>query len=348
MSTAQRDTTSLLNVAALRARLDTTLLSNEILLATAPDADLTLSFTRGIPGSTEQGTAALLSERDLTRQLLRDAGVAVPDFASFAFKSERHKALDWADRVGYPVIASPVWMVRTTPPALDAEALTAEIERLAQLTARRSPGPAHPRARYLLEKVAGTHRVELGIAYGEVLYRLIDGEHVDETRVHQGLEERAREAVTHIPGLSVGRVWLTVDHPADPPGGQLCQVLDVSPRATLDVLLRSDAAAAESAALRLMHREADAQGLRMAQRSPDSGAVLTVGGVAVPERAGEQVAEFCAHYLPGLNVNVTASSEFVVDSPGGDADEIDTLQRSLMYGLVDGVRPLYVAAEWKS
>ncbi|HIZ36678.1 MAG TPA: hypothetical protein H9815_12945 [Candidatus Ruania gallistercoris] len=346
MRTARRDSTALLNTAALRAQLNTTLLANEILLATSPEDDLTLSFARCIPGSTDQGTTALLSERDLTRELLRDAGVMVGDFASFAFKSDRGAALEWADQIGYPVAVSPAWMVHIRPPALNAEMLGSEIERIARMTATRSLGPSHPRGRYLVEKVTGGHRIELGIAHGEVLYRLVDGEVVDGTRVHPGLEERARQAVTHIPGLSVARVWLTAEDPAQPPDGQLCRTLDVSPRATFDDLLRLDPAAAERAALRLMHGEADAQGLSITGQSAHSGAVLTIGGVALPERAADQIAEFCTDRLPDLSVRSTPSAEILVESPG-DAGDIDTLQRTLMYGLLEGVRPLYVSAEWR-
>lgn len=345
MMTAPQDTTALLNVAALRAHFATTLLPNEILLATVPDADVTLSFSRGIPGSTEQGTAALLSERDLTREVLCQAGYTVPVFAPFLFRTDRQAALAWADQVGYPIVASPAWMVRPTSPAPDSVALTAEIDQLAQLTARRSPGPAHPRARYLLEKAAGAHRIELGIAHGEVLYRIIDEAPAGEGAVHPTLEEYARQAVAHIPGLRVGRVWLSVDQPDAARDGQVCEVSDVNPRATFNALLRADKAAAESAALRLLKLEADAQGLELTQRPLAPKAVLTVGGLALPEHAAQHVAEFCDEQLPGLTVTATPSG-IVVESSGA-AEEIDALQRSLMYGLLDGVRPLYVAVEWR-
>ena len=345
MRTAPRDSTALLNTAALRAQLNTTLLANEILLATSPDVDLTLSFARCVPGSTDQGTAALLSERDLTRELLRDAGVTVGDFASFAFKSDRGAALEWAGRIGYPVAASPAWMVHIRPPAPNAEMLRSEIERIAGMPTRLL-GPNHPRGRYLVERVTGDHRIELGIAHGEVLYRLLDGEVVAGTRVHPGLEERARQAITHIPGLSVARVWLTAEDPAQPPDGQQCRTLDVSPAPTFDELLRVDPASAERAALQLIHGEADAQGLSITGQSAQSRAVLTIGGVALPERGADQVAAFCTDHLPDLSVRTGPSSEILVESPG-HAGDIDTLQRTLMYGLLEGVRPLYVSAEWQ-
>lgn len=344
MSTPYRHSIALLNLAALQAQLSTTMLPGEILLASGTQAGPTVAFTRGIPASTTQGAAALLSERDLTRALLRDAGHDVADFGVFLLRSDRRPALSWAENAGYPVSASPVWTVKESPHVTDSDELVMQIEAVARLASRRSPGPTHPRARYLVQKIAGARRIELSIAHGEVIARLIDNEPATADDLHADLEELGRSAIHDVPGLSVGRVWFALDDPRHPSAGE-CKVLDVNPRITFTRLLQRDEAAAHHAATRLLQLEADAQGLHLQSRSTCPDAVLTIGGVALPERAAAQVAQFCRANFPALSVTADSSSEIQVSSTG-DAESLGTLQWSLIQGLVPGVRPLHVSIDW--
>lgn len=347
MRTAAQDATTLLNGAALSSRLDTTLLPDDLLLVTSPSSARTLAFARGIPASTEQGTAALLSERDLTRTMLGQAGHTVPYSASFLFKADRRQALDWADHAGYPVVASPAWLVRSASSAADPESLSERIDHLARLTERRSPGPAHPRARYLVEKIAGAHRVELCLAHGQVLSRNVDDVPVAEDALHPALEAVALKAIADIPGLEVGRVWLSVDAPTAPPDNQVCQVVDVNPRATFDALHRRDADAAMHAAVRLMSLEAGVQGFDLTRHGVPSRAALTLGGVALTKRSSELVKALCRAQLPDATVTATDSSGLLVRSERS-VDDLGALQQALMTGKIDGVRPLFASIEWEA
>jgi len=345
MTTSYRASTALLDLAALQAHLSTTMLPGEILLASNPQAGPTVAFTRGIPASTTQGAAALLSERDLTRALLRDAGHDVPECAVFLLRSDRSAALAWAEEAGYPVTATPVWTVQASRQVTDPDSLVARIDALAQLTGRRSPGPNHPRARYLVEKIPAERSIELSIAHEEVIARLVDDQPAAAGDVHPDLEELGRRVIRDVPGLSVGRVWLALDDPTHPQGGRTCQVVDVSSRITFTGLQPEGAAA--HAAARLLQLEAAAQGLHWHDRSPSLTAMLTIGGVALPERAAEQVGRYCADTVPALSVESDSASEIVVSSPD-DAESLAILQRSLIQGRIPGVRPLYVSVDWRS
>lgn len=224
--TVKWDDTTYLHEAALRRGLGCTVAANGTLVVTQPGDNRTVCLAQGVLPATGQATAALLSEQDLVRQLLRGHGIPVPEGRVYRFAEGTSSIADSAGKLGFPLVVRPAWVVRRSPtparaiPVTDQQDLIDAVTKLLAVAGHRARRPALPHARLIIDRrMAETelHALVIGdevVSVGQGPPGRPPVRGVEPAALDAGLRSTMLAAVRAIPELPAASVTLAVAEPA--------------------------------------------------------------------------------------------------------------------------------------
>lgn len=360
------DDVSFLHEAALTNGIGCTLLTNRVLLVDdVGDGTDALCFAKGMSPSTSQAAAATTFEQDLTRHILRDQGVPVPEWATLLFTDIPRRRLDASTaiasataRIGFPLITRGAWGApRATGAnsrlAVRPDELHQAIEVLRKHARPKSVNPHHPRARFMVERFVADTEIQALVVQDEIIATTRRSwssgtgspDEFPAQYLHDDVRALILQAIKVIPDLRLATVRVVLNDPADSLARQPHAVtsLRVSP-SLVDYEATASLSAVPLAWEILVRSKPDLETRRARLGSSDK-VDLTIGGLSSDVNVLAALDQYIQH--AGVTAEVRPGGEdgeLGVKTAAGSASVV-ALCDDLLAGKVGVLRPLYAKTD---
>lgn len=325
------------HAAALERGMDITLLPRQVLMVGFGNPVIgDASFVHGVPQSSTVAGVTYAQDKRVRRSLLSRHGFTVPPGATFSIGRSAASAIDFAQRIGFPVVVKPTMgdnTIGVLPGIEGVQGMEEAIEYLHTpleerndftrasyaMTELREPGvhngklAAPPSYRFLVESEVSGHYVRLLIVGGTVVNAMYcpegpwktNPQHVQDVtdQIHKDVADYAIEASKVIPGLPLVALDMVVPDLRRPGPRNRMFIVEFSERPWLDLQWRYDEGLA---------RKLAAEILRFELRGKPSGtpldrvsAAARIDGAVAPELLSEALSRKAGELGLEASVEVT-------------------------------------------